>query len=250
MRLKSLKLPRIKLSKKTWLITAAAILAGLVVAYSVYSWLSWRDYQQTASSWIETAQADLDQAIHKPIGDGLTAQDKRRNLVDKAASLHREADGLCQPPSLTSWQVTLGPVRQMTDDCHRQVHDLNNRASQLDTTMQFLSAEVELAAIIKQANQDSVEAAEDDADWQSAQQAWGQAVDRVDQLDGGAGFEAVQTKASQVMAEMEAAWQDLQQAHQDRSEADFQAAQSSLDEAYAQLDELGEAITRALQDLL
>jgi len=230
--MKSLR-ARLKIHRRAVLIGIGCMILVALVAYGLWSMITWSNYVSSYEDWKNNAQKAVDQAVALP---STTAQERSRKVDALKKLAQQVGDRACDVHVLVKWQDTFGNLKQKEADCQREAALSRDFISRVESFTAYLTNEQQLAGILSDAAGTEQKLA--DAVWGTRLEAWQKAVRQVEGMSASGSFQKVKQEALQTGKGITSAWQDVLAAHKEKDKIKYTQAQSQLSQAYAQLEVL------------
>ena len=244
-----LKQSKLKLTKKSTIIIAASLVllaALLIFIYIRFSLSTWQDYNTANVAWVKSAQREIDQAVERPLGENLSASDKRQGLANLASQQVRDSGTICRPPASVAWQSDIGEIGKLIAQCNQRADSVRSEARSVQKSLEYLQTEAKLAKMLTAANSSATKSQTDAAKWPEVEATWRQLADSIKKMNGDNQFQEVQDVAAERSLAIADGWRDLIAANKAEDQAKFVEARASLEEAYAALKDLDAASQKLL----
>lgn len=222
-----LKQSKLRLTKKSTIIIAASLVllaALLIFIYIRFSLSTWQDYNTANVAWVKSAQREIDQAVERPLGENLSASDKRQGLANLASQQVRDSGTICRPPTSVAWQSDIGEIGKLIAQCNRRADSVRSEARAVQKSLDYLQIEAKLAKMLTAANSSATKSQTDAAKWPEVETTWRQLADSIKKMNDDDQFQEVQDVAAERSLAIADGWRDLIAANKAEDQAKFAEA--------------------------
>lgn len=227
-RVKSIRLP----GRKLWWIIGAIVLLCVLIGSIAYvgSVRYWDAYQKNSTAAFEVYRSQFDAALKA---------DQSERLV-KLEAVHDTipSDDLCTQPVAVRWQKSvINALREYDVRCHDQLSELRKIDAELGATIQYFSANRQLAKLLKETS-GSTEL--DESKLEETAKAWQKLAGEIEKVSSTQLEQDMRSELAKRAAAVSVAWGELQEANSAKDRAKYEASAAKVATTY---DELGTLVT-------
>lgn len=226
--MKSLKLHR---SRRWWaVVVISGILVLSLIAYGIYSVLSWQSYQQRTASWQQSTKQTLEKILSLPVTSDTERSRKLAALKDVADQMQSSQSSVCNPARLTGWQLAIDGAQAARERCGAYSLKIDNVTKQLNTVTGYLEDEQMVMAVLEPAL--ALPKVVSEKDWDQTATVWGTVHATLSTTRSSKAFEPTKEQVTTVSLGIDTSWKELIAAHAKKDKTSFVAATAKLQKSY------------------
>jgi hypothetical protein len=213
----------------------------LTMVYTVYSLISWRNFERRYVAWPPIAQDTLDHVLGLPAGNDNERVIKLVELKKVDSELLQRSDHLCDTRLLWGWQAGIvSHMKGSETECKDTRAKIAPVIAAYDQVVSYLEEEAVIGGLI---NTPLLQPSSDnEKKWQEQAVAWKNLNEKLEKLEASTAFKLAKEKIQGAVKNVSSAWNGVLVANDSKDPARYLRAASQLSTAYDDLRAILEGI--------